>query len=144
MSDEKRKPQDHDEDRPEVEEVSTEFDGGFAVRSGFSIEEQEPGVLGVNIFGPLFEFLDDDEDDLKDLELNDEDEHECPQARDVVCSRGGRSTTCDSVQNMNCHPGRNVRDGSGKPVIQESFDFVLYPLVHGSPAFFQPFTVRLP
>jgi len=49
------------DEQPEVDEVVTEFDGGIRMRSGFEIEEQEPGVLGINIFGPVFEFDDDDE-----------------------------------------------------------------------------------
>ncbi len=62
-----------DEDKPEVEEVITDF-GDVRVRSGFEIEEVEPGVVGINIFGPIFEFLDDEEDDdLDDLELGEED-----------------------------------------------------------------------
>jgi len=55
MSEEKNKPEDHDEDRPEVEEVVTEF-GDIRLRSGFEIDQHEPGVLGINLFGPIFEF----------------------------------------------------------------------------------------
>ena len=71
MSEEKNKPEEHDEDRPEVEEVVTEF-GDVRVRSGFEIEEVEPGIMDVNIFGPIFECL-EDEDDLEDLDLVDEE-----------------------------------------------------------------------
>ena len=66
MSEEKNKPEDHDEDRPEVEEVVTEF-GDIRLRSGFEIDQHEPGVLGINLFGPIFEFDDDD------LEVDDEE-----------------------------------------------------------------------
>ncbi len=73
MTEENKKP--NDNDQPEVEEVVTDF-GDMRIRSGFEIEEQEPGVLGVNIFGPFIEFLDEDDDDLEDLEQEDEDEQE--------------------------------------------------------------------
>lgn len=66
MSDEKKRPEEKDEDRPQVEEVVTDL-GEVRVRSGFQIEEFQPGVLGINIFGPVLEFLDDEDDDL-DLE----------------------------------------------------------------------------
>ncbi len=66
MSDDKKKEQ------PEVEEVVTDF-GEVRVRSGFQIEEQVPGVLGINIFGPVFE-VDDLDDDDDDLDLDDEEE----------------------------------------------------------------------
>jgi len=67
-----KKPDDRNEDQPDIEEVITDFDNGIRVRSGFEIEEQEPGVVGINIFGPLFEFT--VEDDELDDETNDEDE----------------------------------------------------------------------
>jgi hypothetical protein len=79
MSDEKRKPEDHDEDQPEVEEVVTEFDQGIRIRSGFSIDEQEPGVLGINLVGPTFLF-DDDDLDLEDEEGNQEDPDEAEES----------------------------------------------------------------
>jgi len=69
---EEQTPEDRDEDGPEIEEVVSEFDQRIRVRSGFQIEEQEPGVLGINLFGPILEF----DDDLEDLELEDEDEQE--------------------------------------------------------------------
>ena len=78
MSDEKRKPEDHDDDQPEVEEVTTNF-GEVRVRSGFEITEQEPGVLGINLFGPIFEF-DDDDLDLEDEEGNQEDHDEAEES----------------------------------------------------------------
>lgn len=53
----------------DVEEVVTEFDEGIRVRSGFQIEEVEPGVLDITILGPFFE-VEDDED------LEDEDDKE--------------------------------------------------------------------
>lgn len=64
MSDEKKRPE--EQPQPEVEEVVTDL-GEVRVRSGFQIEEFQPGVLGINIFGPVLEFLDDEDDDL-DLE----------------------------------------------------------------------------
>jgi len=70
MSDEKKQPEDQDEDRPDVEEVVSEFNNGIRVRSGFEIEEVEPGQIGISIFGPIFDFLDDD--DPEDLESDDE------------------------------------------------------------------------
>ncbi len=72
---EETQPGENDEDRPEVEEVVTEFGDGVSVRSGFVIEEQEPGVLGINIFGPIFEFDDDDDGDLEDQE-DDQESHD--------------------------------------------------------------------
>ncbi len=67
---EETQPEENDQDRPEVEEVVSDF-GDVRVRSGFQIEEVEPGVLGINIFGPVFEF---DCDDLDDLDLDDEED----------------------------------------------------------------------
>ncbi|MDY0169929.1 MAG: hypothetical protein RBS80_25525 [Thermoguttaceae bacterium] len=58
-----------DGNKPNVEEVVTEFDEGIRVRSGFRIEQVEPGVLDITILGPVFE-VEDDED------LEDEDEKE--------------------------------------------------------------------
>lgn len=63
---ENRQPERHDEDQAEVEEVTTEFDDSIRVRSAFTIDEIEPGVLGINIFGPIFEFDDEEEHDLDD------------------------------------------------------------------------------
>jgi hypothetical protein len=55
-----KKHEDRDDDQSEAEEVVSDFgDFGVRVRSEFEIEELEPGVLGVNIFGPFIEFLDD-------------------------------------------------------------------------------------
>lgn len=51
--------------QPEREEVVTDF-GEVRVRSGFEVEEVEPGVVAFNIFGPVFEVDDLDEDDLDD------------------------------------------------------------------------------
>jgi hypothetical protein len=65
MSDEQKKEQ------PEVEEVVTDF-GEVRVRSGFEVEEVEPGVVAFNIFGPVFEF--DDDEDLDDDEGDEEPE----------------------------------------------------------------------
>jgi hypothetical protein len=59
MSDDEQKKQ------PEVEEVVTDF-GEVRVRSGFEVEEVEPGVVSVNLFGPVFEV-----DDLDDEEEQD-------------------------------------------------------------------------
>jgi hypothetical protein len=73
MSEEKRKPEESDDDQPDVEEVVTDFDEGIRVTSAFNIEQQGEGVLGINVFGPTFEFLDGDEDGL---DLDDEDEQE--------------------------------------------------------------------
>lgn len=61
---------DEKKDQPEIEEVVTEFEGGIRVRSGFPMEEVEPGTVAFNIFGPVFEFDDDDED----LDEDEEDE----------------------------------------------------------------------
>jgi len=72
MSEENKKPEEHDDDQPEVEEVVTDF-GHVRMRSGFELEEREPGVLGVNIFGPVFEFLDGEDDDPEDLDLEAEE-----------------------------------------------------------------------
>jgi len=68
MSEENKKPKEHDDDQPEVEEVVTEF-GDIRVKSGFEIEEQEPGVLGISLFSPTFLF--DDDDDLEGEDLED-------------------------------------------------------------------------
>jgi len=73
MSEEKRKPEDDDDDQPDVEEVVTDF-GDVRVRSGFEIDQHEPGVLGINLFGPIFEF--DDDDDLEVLDLEDEEDNQ--------------------------------------------------------------------
>lgn len=55
-------------DQPEVEEAITEFDG-LRLRSGFLMEEMEPGVLNVAIFGPIFEVTEDnDPEDHEELE----------------------------------------------------------------------------
>jgi len=59
-----KKPDDRDDDRPNIEEVVTDFDNGIRVRSSFEIEEVEPGVLGISIHGPIFEFLSEFDDDL--------------------------------------------------------------------------------
>ena len=67
MSEEKKTPE--DQPQPEIEEVVTDF-GDVRVRSGFEIEEVEHGVLEVNLFGPFFEFLDDDPN-LEDEEDNE-------------------------------------------------------------------------
>ena len=72
MSDEKKRPEERDEDRPEVEEVVSEF-GDIRVKSGFEIEEVQPGQLEINLFGPIFEFDDEDDLDEEDLDLEDED-----------------------------------------------------------------------
>jgi len=77
MSEEK-KPEDRGDDRPEVEEVVTEF-GDIRVKSGFEIEEVEPGVLGINLFGPTFLF-DDDDLDMEDEEGNQEDHDEAKES----------------------------------------------------------------
>lgn len=69
MDDEQKK---QPEDRPERQEVVTDF-GDVRVRSGFEVEEQGPGMVSFNIFGPIFEFPDSDQDLDDDLDL-DEDE----------------------------------------------------------------------
>jgi len=69
MDDEQKK---QPEDRPERQEVVTEFEGGIRVRSGFEVEEVEPGALAFNIFGPVFEFDDLDEEDLDDEDEGDD------------------------------------------------------------------------
>jgi len=61
-----------DEDQPDIEEVITDFDNGIQVRSGFEITEQEPGMLGVNIFGPIFEFMAEDGEDDESEDGQDE------------------------------------------------------------------------
>jgi len=71
MSEEKKKPE--EQPQPEIEEVITDFGDGVRVRSGFQIEEVGPGIMGVNIFGPIFEFDDDDDLEDEDLDLEDED-----------------------------------------------------------------------
>lgn len=68
MSDEEQKKQ------PEIEEVVTDF-GDVRVRSGFQIEEQGPGVVGINILAPVFEFPDDSDDSDDD----EGDGHQEPQ-----------------------------------------------------------------
>lgn len=68
---------DEQKKEPEVEEVVTDF-GDVRVRSGFQMEEVEPGVLSVNLFGPVFELPDDDEDDL---DLDDDEEDEQPESQ---------------------------------------------------------------
>jgi len=78
MSDKKRKPEEHDDDQPEIEEVTTDF-GDVRVKSGFEIEEQKPGVLGISLFGPTFLF-DDDDLDLEDQEGNQEDHDEAEES----------------------------------------------------------------
>ena len=65
-----------DGNKPNVEEVVTEFDEGIRVRSGFQIEQVEPGVLDITILGPFFEVEDEEDKDLEDLDLEDEDEKE--------------------------------------------------------------------
>lgn len=65
MSDEQKK-------EPEIEEVVTDF-GDVRVRSGFEVEEVEPGVVAFNIFGPLFE-VDDEDEDLDDEEEEGDDQ----------------------------------------------------------------------
>ena len=68
MCDEAKLFDEQPEDRPQIEEVVSEFDG-IRLRSGFRIEEVDPGVVNVNIFGPVFEFDDDGDDlDLEDQE----------------------------------------------------------------------------
>lgn len=68
MCDEEKK---EPEDRPEIEEVVTDF-GDVRVRSGFEIQEVEPGLVAFNIFGPVFEVDDDDEDLDEDEEEGDD------------------------------------------------------------------------
>lgn len=74
MTDEK--PEDDqtpDEEQTEVEEVVTEFDDiPIRLRSSFEIVEESPGQLSFAIEGPVFEFLDLDEDE--DLEEGEEDQ----------------------------------------------------------------------
>jgi hypothetical protein len=62
MIDEGERRKDQNEDRPNVKEVVSEFDD-VLVKSGFEIEQTGPDEVSVNIFGPVFEFLDDDEGD---------------------------------------------------------------------------------
>lgn len=56
--DDEQKP---DDDQPEVEEVVTDFDG-IRLRSSFRIVEEAPGQVSFAIEGPVFEFLDEDEE----------------------------------------------------------------------------------
>ncbi len=65
---EKERTEELNDDRPDIKEVVTRF-GDVRVRSGFKLEELETGVLGISVFGPLFEFVDD-------LESGDEGEQE--------------------------------------------------------------------
>ena len=76
MSDQEDSPKDQDKDRPDIEEVVSDFDNGIRVRSGFKITEQQSGVLGVNIFGPIFEFLDQHDDLEPDEESEDQENQE--------------------------------------------------------------------
>ncbi len=59
------KSEDRDEDQSELHEVVSDC-GDVRVRSGFEIEEIEPGQMGISIFGPIFDFLDDDEEEKPD------------------------------------------------------------------------------
>ena len=62
-----------DRKEPDVEEVVTEFDEGIRVRSGFQIEEVEPGVLDITILGPFFEVEDEEDKDLEDEDDKEKD-----------------------------------------------------------------------
>ncbi|MDY0166630.1 MAG: hypothetical protein RBS80_08810 [Thermoguttaceae bacterium] len=62
-----------DGNEADVEEVVTEFDEGIRVRSGFQIEEVEPGVLDITILGPFFEVEDEEDKDLEDEDDKEKD-----------------------------------------------------------------------
>jgi hypothetical protein len=60
--DKDKRPGEPDEDKADVEEVISDF-GGVRLRSQFEVTDQGSGVLGINIFGPIFEFIDGDDDE---------------------------------------------------------------------------------
>lgn len=58
----KELPAESDQDKPDIEQVVSDF-GDVRMRSGFEINEEETGVLEISIFGPVFEFLDETDED---------------------------------------------------------------------------------
>ena len=62
-----KQPGESDKDKADVEEVISDF-GSVRLRSQFEIVKQASGVVCINIFGPIFEFSDGEDDDLEEHE----------------------------------------------------------------------------
>jgi hypothetical protein len=70
--DKEKRPGESDKDKADVEEVVSDF-GDVRLRSQFEVTDRGSGVLGINIFGPILEFSDGEDDDLE--------EHEQPESQ---------------------------------------------------------------
>jgi len=73
--DKDKRPGEQDKDKADVEEVVSDC-GDVRLRSQFEIVVQERGVLGINIFGPIFEIF-----ECSDEEDDDSGEHEQPEGQ---------------------------------------------------------------